>query len=350
MFLTTGAISQKVENDDMYFTASDRAKLRSTRQSERLLVAKTVEKDAEEVEAVNPTDSYSAREVNPEYTSRLNTEAAQSDNEDYFVNNYQVVRQNQLNNWHNNYNSWYSNAWYTPAYFAPGINRWNSPYYGGYYDGFGSPWANPYYGSGWSSSFSYHWGNSYNYGWNNGWGMAFGNGCPMNYWNSPWYSPAYASWYSPFNYSPWSPYGYGYGYGYPAVVVVENGRSNQVYGKRPTRGTNIVTSNADTRGRNGTITRTNSNNSGRSATNRQDPYYNRTWRNSADQQQVIYQPQNSRPAATQNRSRTWGNDNSSNSSWGNPSPSRSSMSTGSPTRSQSTSPGSGSNGRTRGRD
>ena len=121
--------------------------------------------------------------------ARTNSQTAQADNQDYFVNNYKYNNASNYNNWNNNFNNWYSNPWYGGNYYDPYINSFNSPYYGSRYDTWGNPWCNPYYQSGWSSSFSYHWGSSYNYGW----GMNFGYGNygynPYNAWGA-WGSPS----------------------------------------------------------------------------------------------------------------------------------------------------------------
>ncbi len=92
------ASAQGVENDDMYFNSKDRAKLNATKASEVSYTAsiKKNKKEIVEDEPVNPTDSYSARNVNPEFAARSNSETAQADNEDYFVNNYQLQQREQF--------------------------------------------------------------------------------------------------------------------------------------------------------------------------------------------------------------------------------------------------------------
>jgi hypothetical protein len=174
---TGNLLAQGVEHDDMYFNSKDRAKLREARKSTEVALAsarKTKKEDTAE-EDLNPTDSYSARNVNPEYTSRSNSQTAKAEEEDYFVNNYQYSTQSNYNNWNNNFNDWYGNSWYRPNYWAPSIYAWNSPYYG-YYDSWNSPWYDPNWSyNGWSSSFSFYYGNSWNYGW----------GGNYNYWNRP---------------------------------------------------------------------------------------------------------------------------------------------------------------------
>jgi hypothetical protein len=338
-FVASGAFAQD-EYDDMYFNSKDRAKVLASRSTLEPKTEKKVKaKDADD--EINPTDSYSARSVNPEFTSRSNSESAQADNEDYFVSNYKVQTQSQFNNWNRNYNSWYNDPWYSSAYFGSGINRWNSPYYGSYYSPYSSPWYDPYYTNGWSSSFSYYYGSNWNYGW----GMNYGYGCPNNYWNNSWYSPYYSSWYSPFN--SYSPYGY-YGYNSPVIVVIgENNNRGPVYGKRSTRGTSFAQNNTGERERSSyTTTRTSGNSNGRVSTRKQDEYYQRTWQQTGGTDTR----QDSRTTTQHNRSSSWstGNNNAgNNASWGN---SRSSSSTGGATRSHSGGSGSGSNGRSRGRD
>jgi len=280
---TFAAVAQGVENDDMYFNSKDRAKLNLAKASQKAEYTASIKKSKKEIveeEAGNPTDSYSARNVNPEYEARTNAQSAQSDNQDYFVNDYRYNNSSNLNTWNNNFNNRYNNPWYSANYWGPSINSWNSPYYGSYYDSWGNPWANPYYQSGWSSSFSYHWGNPYNYGW----GMGFGYG-------NPYYGYGYNN---AFGYSPWNSY-YGYGsYGYPTqVVVIENGtRYSPVYGKRNSRSSemNREYNNGSTRSNNrGNI----DSGSGRPVTggrtstttstpSRQSDYYNRGWRNQSE--------------------------------------------------------------------
>jgi hypothetical protein len=87
----SGALAQ-VEYDDMYFNKEDRAKLKAERGMEVAYNTPSKKRLNEESEDLNPTDSYSARNVNPEYTSRAHTRTAQTEEEDYFVNNYQYNR------------------------------------------------------------------------------------------------------------------------------------------------------------------------------------------------------------------------------------------------------------------
>jgi hypothetical protein len=61
----------QVEQDDMYFNSKDRAKLRESRKTADVALASARKKDRQEEEELNnPKDTYSARNVNPEFTSR----------------------------------------------------------------------------------------------------------------------------------------------------------------------------------------------------------------------------------------------------------------------------------------
>jgi hypothetical protein len=356
-----GAFAQEVEQDDMYFNAKDRAKLRAAQKTSEVAYAsvKKSKKSESAEEDFNPTDSYSARNVNPEYTSRSSSQTAKADDEDYFVSNYKYNQQSNYNNWNNSFNNWYGNPWYAPNYWGAGINSWNTPYYGSYYDSWGSPWSNPYYQSGWSSGFSYHRGNSWNYGWSMGFGNCWSCNSYYNSWN-PYYGYA-SNWNSPY-YNNWGGY-------YPTrVIVVESAdRYNHAYGKRPVRGSSIVSDRSNnSRSRSGVVTTPERNNapngrisnSGRT----QNEYYNRSWRNGGSDNSAPAPSYDSRSSTQNNRSSSWNNNNnSSDNSWNRSSnssytPARSSGSfensgsSGTRNHSSSGSGSSGSNGRSRGRD
>ncbi len=331
VFGLSGAFAQGVEYDDMYFNAEDRAKLNAQRSVDVAYNTPRSKKSNFDEEGTNPTDSYSARNVNPEYTSRAHTQTAQSDEEDYFVNNYQYNR-NQLNNWNNDFNNWYSNPWYRNNYYGPSINSWNSPYYG--YSSWNSPWYDPYWSyNGWSSSFSFFYGARYNYGW----------GGNYNYWNRPYYG--WDPYYSSLGY-----YGGGYwnNWMYPGtVIIVNNGETagrNVVYGKRPTRGTSYVSERNVARSRAMSTMSDRSNSSGRTTSTKQAEYYNR-YNQAQRSSGNTYQ---NRQSTYNNRSSSWSNDNSRYSSGGR----TSSPSYSTPSRSSSSgssgSSGSGTNGRSRG--
>jgi hypothetical protein len=355
LLFATASFAQGVEYDDMYFNSKDRAALNaqktSTDASAYASNKKVKKNEIQEEVFVNPTDSYSARNVNPEFSSRSNSQTALADEQDYFVSNYRYKQASDINSWNNSFNNWYGVPLYRPNYYGSSIYAWNSPYYGSYYD----PYGYPYYQSGWSSSYSFYMGNSWNYGWGGGMGMGMGMGYGNPYGNS------------------WGSYGYGYG-GYPVSIVYINNYNNGgyygeagkpvAYGKRPTRSGMVTTPQETTNYR----TRTNyvaassgdrpSNTGGRVSTpsngTQQVEYYNRSWRNS-QQGQSAYPTRNSANSSwgnsTYDRSSTGDTYNRSSGSNSYSSPSRSSSvdSGGGATRSSAPA-SSGSGGRSRGRD
>lgn len=343
-----GALAQGVEYDDMYFNSEDRVKLSAQRGEVAYNAPSKAKKfDYSEDENVNPTDSYSARNVNPEYTSRAHTQTAQEDEQDYFVNNYQYNR-NNYSNWNNDFNNWYNNPWYRSNYYGSAISRWNSPYYG--YNSWDSPWYDPFWAhNGWSSSFSFYYGQSWNYGW----------GGAYNYWNRPYYG--WNSWdpyYGGLGYSGLGYYGGSYwnNWRYPGtIIVVNNGEGGRgvVRGKRPTRGTSYVSEHNTVRSR--TMSSSNpaignrTSNSGRmSTTQKQEEYYNRYNQAQRSSGSTYY----NRQSTENNRSRSWStyDNNSSYSPSGRTSSPSYSPSRSSGSSSGTGSSGSGTNGRSRGRN
>jgi hypothetical protein len=216
-----------VENDDMYFNSKDREKLKSV-EAEGVLQTYSSpkrKKGAEQVqvieaeETLNPTDSYSARSINPEYISRSNSAQAGTDEQNYFVegytpntyDSYSATKYNTNTNPNNfNNNLGYANNYYGNYYNPYDYNRYgygyNNPY--GMY---GSPYS---YGSGWTLSLGYYsgCGGAWNYGMNYGWGNSYA------------YSPYYSPYYGGYNY-----------YG------GSNENSRVTYGKRPSRHSAVVT-------------------------------------------------------------------------------------------------------------
>lgn len=354
VLLLSSTVFGQVESDDMYFNSKDRAKLKAQTASEAssYVVAsakksKKVEQAADEV--VNPTDSYSARNVNPEFAARSNSQTAAADNQDYFVNNYRNATSSHLNNWNNNFSGWYNNNWYgSMSYNAGGPYGYGSPYYGSYYDTWGTPWYNTPY-----------------YGWTTGIGLSYGFGNP--YYMNSWYGYPYAAYgfgYGGYGYGNYA-YGYGrygYGGGYPGtVVIINNGSDNgrQVaYGKRASRGGMVTTPQeaSYTRSRTNYPTAVRPDDAGGRVstsgrtTQRQEEYYNRSWRGS-QQSNSYQQSQNNRSSSFDPWSGNSNRDSynrDSNSSYSSPSRSSSSYDGGG-TR-QSAPASSGSNGRSRGRD
>lgn len=211
------ASAQRAEYDDMYFRGADREKNKAIEVEESYSVKtknqKPDDRMVEEEDNTNPTDSYSARNVNPEYISRSNAEQASEDEGNYYLEGYTPGSTSSGNNFNNSY---YNNAnWARNSYYA-NSSMWNSPYYGGmsFYD----PWMSPAYG----------YGSPYG-GWGTGWSIAL----------------MYGNAWGPYGgYGMYNPYSYGYnpyygGYGYPGYYGGNNYyyESPRVvnYGKRPTR-------------------------------------------------------------------------------------------------------------------
>ena len=362
----------QVEYDDMYFNGKDREKLNAQKEKETdsyaLLSGKKSKKTEELYDSSNPTDSYSARNINPEYVSRSNAETAAADEDDYFDANYQYQYNtaSQYNNWNNNFNSWYSRpSWYSPSWYGPAYNGWNSPYYSSW----NNPWNDPYYYdyySPYSSPYSYYGGSS--------WSMSLT-------WGNPYY-------YNPYSYGPawgWGSAYYCRNWYYPrtTVVVVNNndytaGRK-VTYGRRSSRGGSPATATTVDRGRTRTAESTyygshSGSVGGRTSaptntvqrSTRQEEYYNRSWRSSSSNTQGATRTPtttNTRSSAptqwsgsgNNNRSYTPSNSGYNRSSSSSSSPSYNRGSSGSspsytPSRSSGSSSGSGSGGRTRGRD
>lgn len=391
LLMTSATFAQSVENDDMYFNSKDRAKLKAKQAQDEAAYQTAITgnygkksqkpDDKRFDEDVNPTDTYSARNENPEFAARSNSQSATSDNQDYFVSDYKYNTSTKLNSWNNSFNSWYGSPWVASNYFSPSIYGWNSPYYGSYYDSWGNPWMNPYYRSGWSSSFSFYMGNSWNYGWGSGFGYGMGLAYGSPYLNS-WYG--WGSPYSAFGYGGYygGYYGGGYYGGYPGNIVIINnggdGGRSIAYGKRATHG-GIVTSrqealNSRTRtssftdnggvrpsnvvGRDGSTTTgrmpatSNSNISTGRNHNQQDDYYNRSWRGSQQSGGSYSAPQ--RSSWSQPGGDSWNRSGGNNNSgFNNPSfnsSGRSSSFDGGARTHSSVGGGGGSGGRSRGRD
>ncbi|HEY0652921.1 MAG TPA: hypothetical protein VGD65_07325 [Chryseosolibacter sp.] len=356
-FAAVTAFGQSIEQDDMYFNAKDRVKLREAKKQNALAMASTRNTRKETDEEVNPTDSYSARNINPEYTSRAQSNTSQADEQDYYVANYRYANQGHYNEFNSNYNNWYNNPWYRSNYWGSSIYGWNSPYYGSAYDTWGNPWANPYYRSGWSSGFSFYYGRSWNYG-------GFNNCFSCNPY--AYYDPYY-DFYSPFSYG-YNPYwgapmyynGYN-GWNRPyRVVYVDNDDYRGTYGKRSSRSSQLNRDVDDGSRGNGRVavegrdgSRTNTGGRVNTATNRQQEYYNNTWRNTPREN-----TNSSFTTPTRSATPSWNNTNTSTptrSSWESQQRSNSSYSpparSSDASRSSAPSGGSSSSGsRSRGRD
>lgn len=346
------AVAQDLEVDDMYFKAKDRVALNSKREPKFKSELKI-----EESEPLNPTDSYSARNVNPEYISRSKMDPnSQVASDPYFIPNYQPVNVNRnlsnTNAW-NDWNNWNS-PWNRFGYNSFGMSPFNSWGFNSFYPS--SSWLTMSMGwgyGGWNSWNSPSWSfwDSY-YGWNS-WNSLS--------WNNPWGWNSWNSWNSWNN--PWA-----YNYYRPTIIVVGNGneaRQRVVYGKRSARSSDID-NNYVSSGRNAYVDsngRTRGSNAGGRMTDDSNNYYRRGWRtNPAGNESNM--PNTTSGRSSSGRFNSWGFDNNqnSNNSWFDNGGSRgrsssfgsgSNFSTGGGGRSFSggtTGGGTSSGSRTRGRD
>lgn len=310
------------EYDDMYFSSKDRATLKAARQM--ALSAESVRSmaDDEQTSVINPTDSYSARNVNPEYISGRKGNSNIASPVQYFSPSYQPLAVNQkltsgCNSCANNYASTFNNNY--------GFNQFSNPYgFNNYgmmnpYNSFGSfnSFGNGFYQPGINFSFGNAWGNPSMNFYNNYYGM----------------NQYYGGWGNSF-YN--NPFGWGNGYYGNTVVVV---REPQTQGRRPTRAeaaSGVYYQNRPT-----------------TASTNQTTYYDRGWRqttSSATPDRGSWTNSNN-GSNTNGRQSTWGNQ----SPWGadgggNRSSGFSNGSSGGTRSSGFSGGGSGTSGGRRGRD
>ncbi len=282
-----GMAQSTEELDDMYFTSKDRATLNASRK-----VALTSERarsvtSSETASVINPTDSYSARNVNPEYIAGTKVNGSSTNVVSYFSPNYipsgvnqSLVRTNCGTCGNSAYTN-YNNSFYPYSNFGYyGMNPYSS-----------YSMMNPYYGFG--NGF-YQPGLSYSFG--NFFGNGFGSPFYSYYGMGSYYG--YGSFYNSF----YNPYGYGYGYSSNIIVVdrprpqsARNAEVNRYYGTDGIR----TTANAG----------------GRVATSPTE-YYNKTWRNDTQiargsdtwNNTRSYQQNNT----NWNNQNNWGNNNNNN--------------------------------------
>jgi hypothetical protein len=308
----SGVYAQSIEEDDMYFTAKDRAALnaaQSVARQETFAAPGTRRITESEVSStINPTDSYSARNVNPEYISGSKVGGNSSGGVQYFSPNYQptAVNQNLASNCNscgfNSFNNGFGNPW--------GFNRFGgrmgigmgmgmmSPWG---FNNFGmmDPWMNPwmdpwmmgngFYQPGFSMGFGSGWGNGWGNPWNNfygmnsfygGWGNQWGWGGGFNSWNNPWVNNR-------------------------PVVIVEYHRPQSTRSQEIDRyyGNDGIRSRSSNSGSSG----------GRVASNdNSQQYYNRAWRNDAAPANRGTDTWNNTRSYQQNYNNGWNN----NSNWG----------------------------------
>lgn len=235
--VSLGFAANAQEMDDMYFTAGDRVALRES--SQAVLAARYAESDQQAVRSnpVNPSDTYTGRGVNPEFSAQQKNGAELvTENPDYYLSSYapkdinsKLYSGNNTSNCGCNSYSGYGNPY--GRYYSP--YGMMSPY------GMSSPYGmySPYgYGSGMSMT------------------MMYGMGSMM-------YGGSYGYGYNP----------YSYGYGAPVVVITDPVAIS--HGRRPVRAStvNYVQSPTQT----GFVAGTNGRTRGTTSTN----YYNSGWRN-----------------------------------------------------------------------
>lgn len=257
------------ESDDMYFRASDRTKVAALKPLMELS-----SRQSEQRTPINPTDSYSARNVNPEYISQSANSTVESEQVTYFTSDYVPTSVNQ--NIYNDRANWnyygMNNPYMMGGMYPYGVGRYN-PYWGNsIWDPYG---YNSFYGSGLNLSMGMSWGL-------NSWGY------------SPWNS------YYGMNSWAWDPYGYnsfwgwnsGWGwnnYWRPTVIIVggNDGSTGVVYGKRASRSSNMnnqIVSSTGSRQSSSAIqndTR-DTNHSRTAARTTNENYYQRGWRNNPE--------------------------------------------------------------------
>jgi hypothetical protein len=283
--LASGICALAQENDDMYFSSKDRSKI-NQQSREEVVMASIKKNDA--VQTINPSDSYSARNENPDYVAGAKVGSNASAYSSYFNPNYQPTVNQSLYN--NNCNCGYNNNYgYNNSY---GYNR-------------------------------YGYGNPYGYGMN-----SFGIGYGMGYYGMG-YGMGYGSMYGMGMYG--YPYvGYGYSsYGYSTVAVnSSNDPTGPAYGRRPSRSSSsnnsYYTSTKGTGRTNAAYynggTRTMSNTRSL-ASNKASNYYNNAWKQSATNNRGSSwnNSSNTRGSTWNNSNSGWNNSNSGSRGWSNPS-------------------------------
>jgi len=340
------ATAQKAENDDMYFTSKDRVKKNTAAavapnskvEVKRSPYTQNTTPQAEKEVGINPTDSYSARNVNPEYVSG-NTGTKSKETGDYFIENYNPTGVN------GNLNGNYSSS--SPSPYT-GVAPYSNPYAYGYspYSSYGYRGYNPYmsmngygypgYGSGLSMSMGTSFGyNPMMYG-NGGMGMGYGYssawGNPYAMYN-PFYDPFYDPFYSmnsmayrscPYSFYGYNSYGYG-GYASPGAIDGSYSGRDVAYQRRTDRSSATNFQPDDETRTNGDIATRNSRqlSSGRTrGTEGTQSYYEKGWRSNTDAAGAAVRSQwralNSGTNSGSTNSGTTGFDNSgrTNSSWG----------------------------------
>lgn len=276
--MTVPAVAQEV--DDMYFNARDRVVLSESNQAAMAMQYAALDQQAVKTNPVNPSDSYTGRGVNPEFSAQQKNGAEIiQDNPDYFLSTYAPKNVN-ANLFSGNPTTSNCACNTGSAYSGMAYSGFGNPYppYGMYSPyGYGSPYAAMGYGFGTYGSV-----------------MSMSGG----YGTGSMYSNPYYGMYGPYGYA-----GYpGAGYGYPAVIAdpIQN-----VPGRRPVPGVKSGSQGFLTSGVSGTVVGTN----GR--TRATQNYYDPSWRSDASNFPTRSFDTGGRSSgynAAASTGRTWGSD------------------------------------------
>lgn len=229
---SSNKIASSGADDNLYFMASD------VKMATEYAVTNNNPQSFKNIseEPTLATESFSSRNVNPEYISRYQAADVASTEDDgvvYYDENLETQSATGNINAYDNYTS-YGNGYNQSSNGFSNINF-------NFGMGFGySPWG---------------WGMSPYMGFNYGWGFMPGFSIGMGFgWGYPMY-PSYGWGYPMYPSYGWGYPGYGWGYpsygwgrpvypGYPSYVLPggEYGNRNVVYGARPTRGSSLTNS------------------------------------------------------------------------------------------------------------
>ncbi|MBL7850232.1 MAG: hypothetical protein JNN04_04970 [Cyclobacteriaceae bacterium] len=254
-FLAFAGTAGAQEVDDMYFTARDRAQHNELTNATLAMRYAAEDQQAAKSNPVNPSDTYTGRGVNPEFSAQQKNGAEIiQGNPDYFLASFKPKDIN------------------SSLYSGSSISRNNcacSPYSSMAYGGFGNPYGSFYSPYGFYSPYMGYpgmYGPSTMLGYSmSPYGSMWSLG--MSYGMGSMYGSPYYSMYNPYG------YGYGYGYGYPYAPVMGYDPVQTVSGRRPVRAS-TVNSSFPTNTAGYVASGTN----GRSRSTRTD-YYDPQWRN-----------------------------------------------------------------------
>ncbi|MCS5489758.1 hypothetical protein [Algoriphagus limi] len=230
---STTQVASTNNTDNMYFMASD-ARIAST-----YAVPNNNPETFDQIESLQdiPDESFSSRNVNPEYLARYSAENTETGDEVVYFDEYAENNSGQgdidaYNNFRVNNNASFNSGFNTGLSFSMGFMMGTgfNPWIPRFYD--------PFWGFGWGPSWGFRPGISVNIGF--GWGLG-------GFYN-PFWGPRYGwgGFYDPF----WGPsYAWGYpGWGMPIypgrpIYVLpggEYGDRRLVRGARPTRGATLA--------------------------------------------------------------------------------------------------------------